>query len=304
VPTTQLANGSCGNLGFTKTSTVYCIAVPNAVQYEFEFSTPNGVYATKITNTNFVQLHSVSPVINWATTWSVRVRATVGANTGVYGAPCTIGVTADPATGGVPATQLATGSCGKLNYRINTVNVIVANQVSGAIQYEFEFRDVATNNVVSTQLRAVRVLNLSSMSPILPFPAQYNVRVRARIAATWGNFGTTCLIGIIGLNREEAPNAEELSYDADGNIITEAAYFDLMAMPNPYEDVTSIVINSSVNENVYIQFYDMTGKLVEDIKVATNERFNVGANLSKGIYLLKARSDSGNEATTRLIKTN
>ena len=48
----------------------------------------------------------------------------------------------------------------------------------------------------------------------------------------------------------------------------------------------------------------MTGKLVEDIKVITNTRFDVGANLSKGIYLLKARSDSGNQLTTRLVKTN
>jgi hypothetical protein len=40
------------------------------------------------------------------------------------------------------------------------------------------------------------------------------------------------------------------------------------------------------------------------MKVTTNERFNVGANLSKGIYLLKARSESGNQVTTRLVKTN
>jgi hypothetical protein len=48
----------------------------------------------------------------------------------------------------------------------------------------------------------------------------------------------------------------------------------------------------------------MTGSLVEDIKVTTNARFNVGTSLSQGIYLLKARSESGNEVTTRLIKTN
>ena len=83
----------------------------------------------------------------------------------------------------------------------------------------------------------------------------------------------------------------------------EAPYFDLTAMPNPYSDVTSIVINSSINENVYIQFYDMTGKIVEDIKVATNERFDAGSGLGKGIYLLRARSDSGNLTTARLIKT-
>jgi hypothetical protein len=138
----------------------------------------------------------------------------------------------------------------------------------------------------------------------LPFPAQYNVRTRARIGTTWGTFGQTCLIGIIGLNRDGAEANQELAYDADGNVIVDAPYFDLSAMPNPYSDITSIVINSSINENVYVQFFDMTGKLVEDIKVTTNERFNVGANLSKGIYLLKAHSDSGNQVTTRLIKTN
>jgi hypothetical protein len=142
------------------------------------------------------------------------------------------------------------------------------------------------------------------MSPILPFPSQYNVRTRARIGSTWGNFGPVCLIQIIGLNRDGGPTAEELHMMKMANIIVDAPYFDLTAMPNPYSDVTSIVINSSINENVYIQFYDMTGKIVEDIKVATNERFNVGANLSKGIYLLKARSDSGNQITTRLVKTN
>jgi hypothetical protein len=304
VPPTQLANGVCGNLGYGRTSAITCGLVAGATQYEWQFSNTNGVYATKLSPVNYIGLHGVSPILNWGTTWTVRVRAYVGANAGDYSAPCTIGIITDPALAGVALTQLRTQDCGKLNYRINADNRIITMPVAGAIQYEFEFSNVSTGAVVATALRPNTVLYFNTMSPLLPFPSQYNVRTRARIGSTWGNFGPVCLIQIIGLNRDGGPTTEELAYDEDGNIIVEAPYFDLTAMPNPYSDVTSLVINSSINENVYIQFYDMTGKIVEEVKIATNERFNVGANLSKGIYLLKARSDSGNQITTRLVKTN
>lgn len=305
VPSTQLSNGVCGNLNYVRTSAITCVTVPGATQYEWEFSNTNGVYATKLSPVNYLALHGVTPILNWGTTWSVRVRALIGTSAGVFSTPCTIGIIQDPAVGGVPTTQLRSQDCGKLNYRINADNRLITNPISGAIQYEFEFSEIGTGNVIANVLRPSTVLFLNTMSPVLAFPAQYNVRTRARIGTTWGQFGPVCLIGIIGLNRDGAATAEELQYDADGNLITaDAPYFDLTAMPNPYNDVTSIIINSSVNENVYIQFYDMTGKIVEDIKVSTNERFNVGADLSKGIYLLKARSDSGLQITTRLVKTN
>jgi hypothetical protein len=297
VPGTQLANGVCGNLGYVRTSAISCVSVAGATQYEWEFSNGNGVYAVKLSPVNYIALHGVTPILNWGTTWSVRVRAYIGANAGTYSNACTIGIIQDPAIGGVPTTQLRSQDCGKLNYRINADNRLITTTVSGAIQYEFEFSLVGSGTVVANVLRPNTVLFLNTMVPTLAF-GQYNVRTRARIGTTWGAFGPVCLIQIIGLNREEAPVVQELEYGVD------APYFDLTAMPNPYEDVTSIVINSSINENVYVQFYDMTGKLVEDIKATTNERFNVGSNLSKGIYLLKARSDSGNQVTTRLVKTN
>jgi hypothetical protein len=290
-------------MGYVRTSAITCNAVSGATQYEWEFSNTNGVYATKLSPVNYTTLHSVTPILNWGTTWSVRVRALIGANAGVFSNPCTIGIVTDPAISGIPTTKLRPQDCGKLNYRINADNRIITLAVSGAIQYEFEISQIGTGNVIATAIRTSNVLYFNTMSPILPFPAQYNVRTRAKIGATWGTFGEACLIGIIGLNRDGGSTAQEVQYDAAGNVIEEM-YFDLTAMPNPYSDVTSIVINSSINENVYIQFYDMTGKIVEDIKVTTNERFNVGANLSKGIYLLKARSDSGNQVTTRLVKTN
>ncbi|HRG57655.1 MAG TPA: T9SS type A sorting domain-containing protein [Bacteroidia bacterium] len=297
VPSTQLANGVCGNMSYVRTSAITCVTVSGATQYEWEFSNNNGVYATKLSTTNYIGLHGVSPILNWGTTWTVRVRAYIGSNAGVFSNPCTIGIITDPAITGVPLTQLRVQDCGKLNYRINADNRIITTPISGAIQYEFEFTDM-NNVVVAVVQRVNNVLYFNTMNPILPFPAQYNVRTKAKLGSVWGSYGQACLIGIIGLNRD----AVETESSEDISVV--APYFDLTAMPNPYDVMTSIVINSSIDENVYIQFYDMTGKLVDDIKVTTNSRFDVGANLSKGIYLLKAKTDSGNQLTTKLVKTN
>jgi hypothetical protein len=302
VPNTQLSNGVCGNLGYVKTSAITCVAVSGATQYEWEFSNTNGVYATKLTTANYVALHSVTPILDWGTTWSLRVRVIIGANSGDYSTPCTIGIIPDPAVAGVPLTQLRTVDCGKLNYRINSNNRIITNLISGAIQYEFEFTEVGTGNIVAVVQRPNNVLYFNTMSPLLPFPAQYNVRTKAKMGSVWGAYGPTCLIGIIGLNKEGV--AEEANNESNESALIDAPYFDLTAMPNPYDVLTSIVINSSINENVYIQFLDMTGKLVEEMKVVTNSRFDVGANFSKGIYILKARTESGNQVTTKLVKTN
>lgn len=303
VPGTQLSNGVCGNLTYVRTSAITCVSVSGATQYEWEFSDVNGVYATKLTTSNYIALHSVSPILNWGTTWSLRVRAYIGANAGTYSNPCTIGIIPDPATSGVPTTQLRPQDCGKLNYRINANNRIITNPISGAIQYEFEFTEVGTGNIVAVVQRPNNVLYFNTMSPILPFPAQYNVRTKAKMGSVWGDYGQPCLIGIIGLNRDGGSDAEAQA-ETETGVTIDAPYFDITAMPNPYDVMTSIVINSSINENVYIQFFDMTGKLVEDMKVTTNSRTNVGSNLSKGIYLLKARTDSGNQFTTKLVKTN
>jgi hypothetical protein len=304
IPPTQLANGVCGNLGYVRTSAITCAVAAGATQYEWEFSDGNGVYATKLSPVNYIALHNVTPILNWGTTWTLRVRAYIGTYVGEYSAPCTIGIIIDPSIGGVPSTQLRPQDCGKLNYRINANNRIITLPVVGANQYEFEFSNVLTGAVVATVLRPNNILFFNTMSPILAFPSIYNVRTRARIASTWGNFGPACLIQIIGLNRDGGPTAEKPAYDEDGNIIVEAPYFDLTAMPNPYSDFTSIVVNSSNNENVYVQLYDMTGKIVEDIKATTNNRFDAGNSLGKGVYLLRARSDSGNLTTARLIKTD
>jgi hypothetical protein len=303
VGSTQPVAGVCGRTDFTTSSAIFCTAVTGASQYEWEFSNVNGVYATRITTSNFVLLHAVTPTIAWGTTWNLRVRAYSGANPGNYSNPCSIGLRQNPAIAGLPVTQLRPEDCSLQNYTINGNNRIVATQIFGGIQYEFQFSNPSNGNIVATEQRVSPVLFFNTMTPTLPFPAQYNVRVRFRIASTWSNFGNPCLIGIIGLNRDGGATEEALVYDNESTLITEP-FFTLSVAPNPYDNFTSITINSLENENIFVQFFDMTGKVVEEINATSNERFDAGAGLSKGIYLIKARSESGNQITSRLVKTN
>lgn len=299
VPPTQITGGACGNMTLVKTSAIISTPVAGATQYEFEFSNTNGVYAVKFTPNNYVLLHSVTPTIDWGTTWSIRVRAYIGNLYGAWSTPCTIGLVPDPSQNATPTTKLRPEDCGRLNYRINANNRIVANQVLGAVQYEFEFSELGSGNIIASEVRPNKVLFFNTMSPILPYPAQYNVRVRTRAggSGTWSPWGDYCLIGIIGLNKEAAPSFDN-AIDVDG------PYFDLAAVPNPFNEVTSLVINSSENENINIKIFDLTGKLVEELNATTNNKVVVGAELSKGVYLVKAMTESGNETIVRLVKTN
>lgn len=302
VPATQMSNGVCGTMNFVKTSSITCIAVSGATQYEWQFSNGSGVYATKITSTNYVLLHSVTPVINWGTNWNIKVRAKIGTNVGPYSADCNIGIMADPTIGGVPLTQLRTQDCGKLNYRINADNRIIANPISGAVQYEFEFSSSTTGMIVATKLQANNVLFLNTVTPSLVFPAQYNVRVRARIGATWGVFGTPCLIGIIGLNREEENTNDATEIIAETTLSNQN--YEMMVMPNPFNEQATLIIKSEKDEQVLIEVFDMVGKQVWSNKVQSNTNINFGSDLAQGTYIIKSLSNSGYQAALRFIKIN
>lgn len=301
IPTTQMNNGVCGTTNFVKTSSITCLAVAGATQYEWQFSNSNGVYATKTTTTNYVLLHGVSPTLNWGTNWNVKVRAKIGSNVGPYSPDCTIGIIPDPSTNGVPQTQLRTLDCNRLNYRINNNNRIVANPVAGAIQYEFEFSSAITGLVVATKLEQYNVLYLNTVSPSLAFPAQYNVRVRARIASTWGVYGTPCLIGVIGFNRDEGNYSEETDMISDEANVD--VYFEMTVMPNPFNEQATLNIHSSNDEQVNVEVFDMIGNIVWKNNVPSNSNITFGDELAQGTYIVKAMSQIGNQAMFRFIKS-
>lgn len=289
VPPTQVSSNDCGGT-FVRTSSIFCNNVAGATKYEWEFSNANGVYATKITYYRTVPLHGVNPILNWGTTWNVRVRAYIGNDVGQYSVQCTVTIIPDPAIFGVPQTQLRAPDCGKLNYTYGpTNNRIIADYIYGALNYEFEFSNPTTGAVVATKIQPLNTLYLNLVTPALPVPAQYNVRVRAQRGTTWGIYGNTCLIGIVSFARESMLPDDAFTYDEAGNINGEKeTTFSLNAMPNPFNDQISLYINSSINENVEVKIFDITGQLIELVTIGANEKLQVGANYSNGIYMINA----------------
>ncbi len=195
VPNTQLSTASCGKLNLALTGSITCTAVTGAGSYEWEFKNQANttVVATKTTTSTSLNLSTVTG-LQWNTQYNVRVRAYIGAVAGTYNVSCLIGLIPDPAINGVPSTKIRTNDCGKLNFGLG--GFVVADPVSGAVEYEFEIRDNVTNAFIANKFQASNGLTFSTV-PAFTWGMQYKISVRARISNTWGTFGTPCTIGFI-----------------------------------------------------------------------------------------------------------
>jgi len=94
----------------------------------------------------------------------------------------------------IPNTQLRTADCGRQNLALNAA--ILCNAVASATNYDFEFTNLTTS-VVTVKTTTANNVGLSSVSPAITFGTQYNVRVRAKVAGVYGNYGTVCNIGTV-----------------------------------------------------------------------------------------------------------
>lgn len=94
----------------------------------------------------------------------------------------------------VPNTQLRPIDCGKIN--LSPVAQIACLPVTNANLYQWEFRDINTNALVGTK-NTTGIVFAPSMLPALQWNTQYNCAVRARVGLTFGNFGQSCVIGLM-----------------------------------------------------------------------------------------------------------
>lgn len=298
LPSSSLTPAFCPNYNLVQTSALICVTVSGATQYEWRFSQNGVVYATKFSPFNYIVLHGVSPQITWGSIYQVEVRPFVAGQWGVFGNVCEIGLVSQPIPGTVPQTQLRAQDCGKLNYRLNNDNRLVANFVYQAIAYEFEFSEVLSGNVVATKVVQNPVCFLNTVTPTLPFPAQYNVRVRAFYGGVWGLYGNSCLIGIIGLNREEAA-IEDITIEEN----IEPSYFlQAGAYPNPFNAGAVLSIVSSVKEMLKVTVFDITGKVVDEFSAIANENIVFGEAYNNGLYFVKIFASNGYETNLKVVK--
>jgi len=74
----------------------------------------------------------------------------------------------------------------------------------------------------------------------------------------------------------------------------------LASSPNPFDNESIL----SIGENGgTLSITDITGKMVETLKVQKNEKILIGKNFKKGVYLVKLVSDKGAISSIKLIKT-
>lgn len=97
----------------------------------------------------------------------------------------------------IPSTALTTGSCGATNLLMS--NYIYCDQVYQAQDYEFEFVNTGLG-YTQTRVRgqAVPSIGLSAV-PGLQYGQTYDVRVRAKVGGTWGDFSGVCQITLQAL---------------------------------------------------------------------------------------------------------
>ena len=157
---------------------------------------------------------------------------------------------------GIPATQLRTIDCGNLNF--NLQSSIVADQVIGATDYEFEIKDAADANVIATVLQPSRTLVIANVTPALNWGTNYVVRVRAYIGSQAGSYGTPCTIGFIeDPNVQPIPTTQLTTTYCNANNLTLTG----IILANPVAGATQYEFEFSQNGNVIAGYTQASNQL-------------------------------------------
>jgi hypothetical protein len=178
---------------------------------------------------------------------------------------------------------------------------MVADAVSGASLYDFEIKNLTTNNII-TQQRPTTTIFFNSIVPALQSNTQYSVRVRATIAGVTGNYGAACNIGFVNGSRasESITNEEEITAIKLNKI-------SLIVYPNPFTDIINLSFND-VNEAQTVQYsiYDVSGRLINMNSFSLNKGNNLLdlslGSVEIGLYYIVITSIDGETLTKRILK--
>jgi hypothetical protein len=296
VPSTSLNSASCGVNNLTPFSTVNAAAIAGATQYLFSFSQGGVPYASATSATPTCNLANVSPAINWNSTYSVIVQATVGGVQGSPGLACTIATVPDPAIVGVPDTRLTDAFCNNLS--LNITSTIGAIGVLGATIYDFHFYDPSNPTVTYAEVNQnSNSLPVINVSPALQPNVTYTVYVRAKIGNVFGNFSTACTINI--------SNASPARFDTESNNSDPAqaeAKGKFKVFPNPTEGMIQIIPDFTTDQTLTISIIDMAGKLVFQERKTASGTFSIEPQLTGGLYFMEISDGNGLKFHEKLIR--
>ena len=200
IPAPQLQTSQCNTTLTDIETIIYSDNVSGAEAYTFELTNQTTLAVEEFEKTSgtiraFTLSDFSASIVDYNTTYDVRVKVQVDGTYGAYGSICTI--TTPP----IPSTQLENYCDESIPY-INSY--LIAESIVAAEAYRFEVTDGTNTTVISPDapINYIALIPVAwasySGSPAsiswVDYNATVDVRVSAFIDGSWTSYGTSCSI--------------------------------------------------------------------------------------------------------------
>ena len=245
-----------------------------------EYNSNSSNYFCPLQNVNGLQL---------GTSYAVNVYVTNGGVESTTSIERTINMAGSVSNTSLNPTFLACGST------VNLTQATQAYNVCAATSYTFRFTSVTQPLLPAIEVvRPTRVIVFNLAPGLIPGDT-YEVTVKASAGGLVGDYSTPCEITIFdpldgpGL----VPDVQALEIEDGSSLDSDS---DLSVYPNPVTtgDEIAVVISDmkSSQQDIYVEIYDLNGKLVLKERFGNNSsNFNGVVNLNHkvttGVYILK-----------------
>ncbi len=271
---TKLRSIHCGitvpNLDFM----IQCAPVAQATGYRFEVTEGvNPPRTVTVSGRNYFYLNrELLGGVTFGKTYSIKVAIKLPDNSfTVYGSACIVKTPNPPVA--ATSTKLRSIHCGitvpYLNYMIQ------CETISTATKYTFEVTD-GVNPARTVTVSGRNHFSLSSeLLGGVTYNKTYSIKVDAYVNGSWIGYGSAC-----NVSTPAGPAPRMASQDINTNM------FEVKAFPNPFARHFSLDIQSSSDDLVQVQVYDMIGRALEVQKATVSELSmkEIGTNYPSGVY--------------------
>jgi hypothetical protein len=171
--------------------------------------------------------------------------------------------------------------------------------------YNFEFEETTNPGVtwVAT-VSGTRWLPLATVNPPLQVGKFYNVRTSGVVNGVAYCYGKFCQIGITSM-APPAGYAVRTVFDSEGEPMQVRDGLNFGIYPNPSSDVFTAHLFTLDPNRVEATVYDLSARPVARYSVdPAEDRFEFGAGLQAGIYMVEFRQGETLRQTVKIIKTN
>ena len=281
LPSTQLRSADCGITVSNMAQGIYANIVSGAQTYNFIVTSSAGTNTISTSNPYF-KLNQV-PGYDYNEQYTVAVTVSApGILTSDAGASCTV---SSPAT--MPLTNLRSVDCGATI--ANRDVAVYCNLVPGAQIYRFRIVAASGTHIINRTASAYFKFNMLAPGAVASGETVVVSVMTISPNGTQSAYGSPCNVTLSSLSGRPGASTET-------NV-------SVKGYPNPFTATFTIDLTSDSEEMVDIVVYDMTGKLVETMKVESAQlpTLKLGGNLAAGVYNLIV-TQGGTVKTIRVVK--